>query len=141
MSQKKEIEDASDPLVDSFLEYLSVERNSSPRTLTNYAGALSRFRTWHSSFPGWKKVDPDDFRDYLYDCMKEELARSTIRLHFAALRSFYRYLTRRQGLAVNPVLEVQLPKPEKKLPVVLTQAQVVELIEMPFQAEQPKQAP
>lgn len=141
MSQSRDSEETSGLLVESFLEYLSVERNSSPRTLANYEGALARFRNWHSSFPGWKKVEPDDFRDYLYDCMKEELARSTIRLHFAALRSFYRYLTRREGLAVNPVLEIQLPKPEKKLPVVLTQAQVTELLEMPFQVDQPKQAP
>ncbi len=133
--------EASDSLVDSFLEYLSVEKNSSHRTLTNYAHAMSRFRAWHSSFPGWLKVQPDDFRDYLYDCMKAEFARSTIRLHFAALRSFYKFLTRREGLAVNPVIEVQLPKSEKKLPVVLTQAQVTELLEMPFKAEQPKQAP
>lgn len=101
---------------------------------------MTRFREWHPSFQGWKEATPDDFRDYLYDCMKAEMARSTIRLHFAALRSFYKYLTRREGLPVNPVAEVQLPKAEKKLPVVLTQAQVTELLEMPFNTEQPKQA-
>ncbi|MDF2375249.1 MAG: tyrosine recombinase XerC [Verrucomicrobiales bacterium] len=133
--------ETGDGLVDSFLEYLSVEKNSSHRTLANYHHAMTRFREWHPSFPGWMKIEPDDFRDYLYECMKAELARSTIRLHFAALRSFYKFLTRREGLAVNPVVEVQLPKAEKKLPVVLTQAQVTELLEMPFKAEQPKQAP
>lgn len=131
--------ETGDGLVDSFLEYLSVEKNSSHRTLANYHHAMTRFREWHPSFPGWMKIEPDDFRDYLYECMKAELARSTIRLHFAALRSFYKFLTRREGLAVNPVVEVQLPKAEKKLPVVLTQAQVTELLEMPFKAEQPKQ--
>lgn len=132
--------ETGDAFCDAFLEYLSVEKNSSHRTLANYHHAMTRFRKWHPSFEGWKAVTPDDFRDYLYDCMKGEMARATIRLHFAALRSFYKYLTRREGLPLNPVAEVQLPKAEKKLPVVLTQAQVTELLEMPFKIEQPSQA-
>ncbi|MEX2577605.1 MAG: site-specific tyrosine recombinase/integron integrase [Verrucomicrobiales bacterium] len=127
--------------LDAFLEYLSVEKNCSHRTLANYHHAIVRFRTWHPRFRNWEKVDAEDFRDYLFDCMKEGRARSTVRLHFAALRSFYKYLTRREGLAVNPVLEVQLPKAEKKLPIVLNQKQVAELLELPLKIEQPKQAP
>jgi tyrosine recombinase XerC len=129
-----------DQSLDSFLEYLSVEKNSSPRTLVNYRHAIEKFRDAVTKFRGWDRVDADDFRDYLYDCMKDGWARSTVRLHFAALRSFYKYLTRREGLQINPVVEIQLPKAEKKLPVVLTQAQVTKLLEMPFQVDQPKQA-
>lgn len=134
-------ESKSDAQVDAFLEYLSVEKNSSHRTLTNYHHAIRRFRESMSRFDGWEKVDADDFRDYLYDCMKAEWARSTIRLHFAALRSFYKYLTRRENFTHNPVAEVQLPKAEKKLPVVLTQSQVLQLLELPFKIDQPQQAP
>lgn len=133
-------EPAGEKSLDAFLEYLSVEKNSSPRTLTNYHHAITKFRDAVPKFRGWERVDADDFRDYLYDCMKGGWARSTVRLHFAALRSFYKYLTRREGLPVNPVVDVQLPKAEKKLPVVLTQSQVTTLLEMPFKAEQPKQA-
>lgn len=133
-------EPAGEKSLDAFLEYLSVEKNSSPRTLTNYHHAITKFRDAVPKFRGWEGIDADDFRDYLYDCMKSGWARSTVRLHFAALRSFYKYLTRREGLPVNPVVEVQLPKAEKKLPVVLTQSQVTTLLEMPFRAEQPKQA-
>ena len=133
---------AADRQVEAFLEYLSVEKNSSHRTLANYHHAISVFRdSLGERFPGWSKVESDDFKDYLFDCMKDKWARATIRLHFSALRSFYKYLTRREGLKVNPIAEIQLPKAEKKLPVVLNQAQVIELLEMPFKIEQPKQAP
>ena len=73
--------------------------------------------------------------------MKRDLARSTIRLHFAALRSFYKFLTRRKILKLNPLLEVQLPKAERKLPLVLTVRQVEELLALPFKVKQPRQAP
>ena len=117
-----------DPQLDAFLEYLSVEKNSSHRTLANYHHAITRFREWLPPAMTWDKVESDDFRDYLFKCMRDEWARATVRLHFAALRSFYKFLTRRAGLKINPVVEVQLPKAEKKLPVVLNQKQVVELI-------------
>lgn len=129
-----------DSRVDAFMEYLSVEKNCSPRTLSNYHHALSRFGESSSSFQSWEAADADDFRDYLYDCMKSGWARSTVRLHFAALRSFYKFLNRRCGMKFNPVAEVLLPKIEKKLPVVLNIKQVTELLEKPFQIEQPKQA-
>ena len=40
--------------------------------------------------------------------MKAGLGRATIRLHFAAFRSFFKFLTRRRGWTGNPLLEVQL---------------------------------
>jgi len=128
-------------LADAFLDYLSLEKNVSPRTLANYGHALSRFREWAEPFPGWDGLDAERFRDYLYELMKSGYARATVRLHFAALRSFYRYLARRQGFAANPLAEVQLPKPERKLPVVLTREQVACLLELPFQVPRAKQAP
>lgn len=131
----------NDPQLEAFLEHLSVEKNRSHHTLANYHHAMTRFREWLPSGKTWETVSADDLRDYLFQCMREEWARATVRLHFAALRSFYQYLTRRAGLQVNPVAEVQLPKAEKKLPVVLNQQQVIELIEKPFQIVQPKQAP
>jgi integrase/recombinase XerC/integrase/recombinase XerD len=124
----------------AFLEYLSVEKNCSHRTLSNYEHAINAFRISVPIFSGWHKLDADDFRDYLYVCMKSGRSRSTIRLHFSALRSFYKFLTRRQGLSMNPLLDVELPKAEKKLPIVLNQVQVNELLEMPLKIEQPKQA-
>jgi site-specific recombinase XerD len=69
------------------------------------------------------------------------MARSYVRLTFAALRSFYRYLNERAGFSSNPLKEVQLPKRERQLPVVLSTSQVDELIGMPVEVERKKQAP
>ncbi len=132
---------APDCLLESFLEYLSIERNASDKTLINYEHAITRFRERVVGFQGWDALEADDFRDYLFELMKSDWARATIRLHFASLRSFFKYLNRRQNFKKNPVAEVQLPKSEKRLPVVLTQKQVVELIELPFKVELSQQAP
>jgi len=54
-------------------------------------------------FAGWKEQTSDDFRRYLYEMMKRELGRATIRLHFAALRSFFKIPDAAQGLEAQPV--------------------------------------
>ncbi len=140
-AEKPEVQTVPDPQVEAFMEFLSAERDASHRTLRNYEHALATFRARHRHFRAWERCTADDFRLYLFDCMKRGMARSTLRLHFAALRSFFKFLTRRRGLKANPLLEVQLPKAERKLPLVLTQRQVEGLLAMPFEVEQPKQAP
>lgn len=127
-----------DPLLDEFIKYLRVERNASVRTLDNYAHALNRFQVSQGGSADWFSLTADNFRLYLFECMKAEWARPTIRLHFSALRSFYKFLTYRKGLKVNPLVEVQLPKLEKKLPVVLSIKQVDELLSLPFRIKQDK---
>ncbi|MDG2488944.1 MAG: tyrosine recombinase XerC [Roseibacillus sp.] len=134
--------DEADILTEEFLEFLSVEKNVSPRTLSNYEHALRTFRGWSKDrFSQWANCDPDHFRSYLFDCMKQELARSTIRLHFSALRSFYKYLVSRHGLPKSPVAEIQLPKLERQLPVVMTLRQIEQLLALPAKIPREKQAP
>jgi len=131
--------------VAAFLEFMQVEKNASDRTLRNYSHALNAYLEWRDtcegvSFTSWRDVSADDFRLYLFELMKLELARSTVRLRFAALRSFYKFLVHRRGLAVSPLADVQLPKLERKLPVVLSLSQMEQLLEMPFKIDLPPRA-
>ena len=131
---------ARDRLVEEFLAFLEVERNASPRTLRIYGNALRDFQAQPNA-PSWRQARAQHFRDYLFDLMKRKQARSYVRLQFSALRSFYRFLVARNRLTKNPLREVQLPKAEKKLPLVLTQTQIEELLTAPLQVKKPRSAP
>ncbi len=128
-----------DPLAEEFLRYLGVERNASSRTLKAYRQALTAFRAENKT--PWKKCTVDDFRDYLFAIMKRGQARSYVRLQFSALRTLYQFLGSRKGLRRNPVREVQLPKIEKKLPLVLTRQQIEELLAAPTRVAKNRAAP
>jgi len=129
-----------DALAEEFLRYLEVERNASPRTTTVYGQALTAFRTARPD-GAWKKYNADDFRDYLFEAMKKKQARSYIRLQFSALRTFYKFLSERKGLRRDPVRELELPKTEKRLPIVLTRAQIDDLLGAPLRVPKEKSAP
>lgn len=131
-------DDKDDLLAEAFLEFMRSERRSAERTLANYELALRQFREWRTPFKGWEALTADDFRAFLFDLMKEERGRATIRLQFAALRSFFKWQTRRRGLKANPLLDVMLPKREKKLPVVLTVAQIEQMLALPLTQEKSK---
>jgi len=139
MTKLPHASDKKDPLVEEFLRYLANERNASPRTLKAYRQALTAFGAANKT--SWKKCTADDFRDYLFALMKRAQARSYVRLQFSALRSFYQFLTARKRLRHNPVREVQLPKIEKKLPLVLTRQQVEELLTAPTRETKKRSAP
>jgi len=129
-----------DPLTEAFYVYLEGERNCSPRTLVNYRHALAEFRKFRPE-TAWRAATADDFRAFLFDRMKREQSRASIRLTFSALRSFYRFLMERKGLTLNPLVSVLLPKAEKQLPAFLTIKQVEELLAAPLTAPLEKQAP
>ncbi len=129
-----------DRFADDFYRFLEVERNSAAQTLFNYRHALEEFRKFQPE-PGWKELEADHFRRYLFEIQKRKLARTTVRLHFAALRTFYKFLAQRHGLKVNPLKVVLLPKLEKKLPFVLTLQQVDELLTAPLRIEKSARAP
>ncbi len=127
--------------IEKFIAFLRVERNASEKTLRNYTHALIAFIDWKGdAFSSWRDCTADDFRQYLFELMKLELARSTIRLRFAAIRSFYKFLVHRCGLPASPVAEVNLPKLERKLPIVLTLPQMEQLLELPHKIDQPPRA-
>jgi integrase/recombinase XerC len=129
-----------DRLLERYLEYLEVERNASPRTIIAYRHALAKFKTFGGDKISWSECRAQQFRGFLLDCMKKNMARSYVRLTFAALRSFYKYLVEREGFHNNPLREVQLPKMEKKLPIVLSVSQVDELLTTPGRIERHGQA-
>jgi integrase/recombinase XerC len=123
----------TDPDEIAFFEFQATEKSASPRTLANYRDALAAYQKWRGdSFNGWREAASDDYRDYLFDLMKAGFKRATIRLRFAALRSFYKFLVLRRGHAKSPVADVQLPKPDRSLPVILSVTQIDELLSIPL---------
>ena len=117
--------------VAAFLQHFEHGRGASVHTLRNYRQALLEFKARHPE-RGWWELRPADLKGYLYQLAREQkLGPGSVRLRFAALRSFYKHAVREGRLAANPASGLALPKLHRRLPVFLNREQVVDLIEAP----------
>lgn len=120
-------------LVQSFLEYLKSERNSSIRTVENYAKDLSLFREFFESFDEgitWESVDASMIREWIvYQLDEEKVSSATVNRRLSALRTFYHYLMRVEKVAVNPTLKITGPKKAKVLPSFVKENEMNKLLE------------
>jgi integrase/recombinase XerC len=119
--------------VEAFLTQLEQGRGVSPLTVRNYRQALLEFKSGLPDKPWWD-LAPADFRNYLYRLARGgKLGPGSIRLRFAALRTFYRHALREGHVKMNPVADLTLPKLPRRLPVFLNRDQVAALLDAPRQ--------
>jgi integrase/recombinase XerC len=76
-------------------------------------------------------VEVNAVRAYLAFLNERQYSKSTIARKLATLRSFYKFLVKRNQISSNPAAAVRTPKQDKKLPRFLEYDQVKKLIETP----------
>jgi integrase/recombinase XerC len=76
-------------------------------------------------------VDINAVRAYLVRLNEKQYSKTTIARKLATLRSFYKFLVKRNRVGSNPVIAVRTPKQEKRLPKFLEYEEVRKLLETP----------
>jgi integrase/recombinase XerC len=137
------------PLVRQFLDYLKLEKHFSDYTVKSYGADLIQFCQFlageigqtngadPSRNPGMSINDRQilcdtltirEFLNYLYG---QNYTKSTTARKLATLRSFYKFLVKRQLVSANPLSTIRTPKQDKRLPKCLDLEQVQKLLEAP----------
>lgn len=76
-------------------------------------------------------VDANVVRGYLAVLNEKQYSKATTARKLATLRSFYKFLVKRNYLSSNPTMAVRAPKQEKRLPKCLEYEQVQRLLDTP----------
>lgn len=105
-----------------FIDYLTVKRRYSQRTVKLYGDAVEDFQNYF--FPDNKISDEEllsafkfqPIRGYVASLMDRGLDPRTVNLHLSALSTFCNYLVKQKKLQSNPVKEIVRPKEKKRLP-------------------------
>lgn len=116
--------------IDKFMNYMKVEKNASPHTITNYMVDMNVFK----GFLGDKEIETVDhlsLRRYLAELRAKNYSKRTVARKLASLRSFFRFLFREGHIKKNPITAVLTPKLDKKLPVFLDVAKIDRLLSAP----------
>lgn len=73
----------------------------------------------------------DSVRAYMGLLNEKQYSKATIARKLATLRSFYKFLVKRNHISTNPVVSIRTPKQEKKLPRFLEYEEVKKLLNTP----------
>lgn len=122
-------------MINSFIEYITLELGYSPQTVRAYRLDLDQ---WAESMTGGKpdrlKINDIEYSD-LKAWMAEEaekVSTRTLRRKISSLRSFFRYLQRREHISSNPALRLKLPKLPKQLPVNIRPEETERILSAPL---------
>ncbi len=122
-------------LIDSFIDYITYEKNYSSNTAGDYRSDLLQLVDFFTGkieeeFKSYYELDcvitggePDihtvtisDLRSFLEYCFDRGLKKSSLERKIAAIKSFFTYLHRREFISDNPSKKLIYPKKEKRLP-------------------------
>ncbi len=122
-------------LIDSFLDYITYEKNYSSNTAGDYRSDLLQLVDFFSgrvdeNFKNYYELDcvikgdePDiltvtisDLRSFLEYCFDRGLKKSSMERKIAVIKSFFTYLHRQNFVPDNPSKKLIYPKKERRLP-------------------------
>lgn len=146
-------------VIQEFLSYLQFEKRFSEHTAKCYGADLVQFgefltgrapgseaEGYGGGFGGGTAVatetavhidqlllsaDVNSMRSYMSLLNEKQYSKSTIARKLATLRSFYKFLVKRNKISSSPVMAIRTPKQEKKLPRFLEYEEVKKLLETP----------
>ncbi|HYY99960.1 MAG TPA: tyrosine recombinase XerC [Candidatus Binatia bacterium] len=119
--------------LDTFVAHLRDERGLSPNTVAAYERDVTQFLRFaaRAGVDDPARVDPLLLRRFLALLRTRGLAASSLGRKATALRVCFRYLARRGLVAADPAAGLGTPRGPRRLPVVLKQRQVAELLARP----------
>jgi site-specific recombinase XerD len=125
---KEELGSENKELLISFKKYLSAERNLSENTLSAYAKDIFGFALFlQDSDISFDKADKFVFRSYMAK-LSERLNKNSVLRNLASIKAFYKFLKHNKIIEKNPVEHIIGPKRDRKIPVFLTQDEVLSLL-------------
>ncbi len=120
----------------SFLDYLRLNRNASRHTVMAYRGDVGQYLSFLEKRGGRRVVTPADLnhesvRAFLSELFQRGTAGSTSARRLAAIRSFARYLRREGLLDHDPGALISTPRQVRKIPAHLDIDEMQALLDAP----------
>lgn len=106
--------------IESFLQYITFEKKYSIHTISSYRSDLEQFNAFLTNT--YSINDPSlarhtMIRSWMAGLMEENISARSVARKISSLRAYYRFLQKEGQLSVNPMVHIQVPKMEKRLPV------------------------
>lgn len=119
-----------------YLKYIKYQRNYSAKTVTAYQNDLLQFESFlvdvfNQNKIVWSFVNKNIIRQFLAILNNMGLQRRSIARKIAALKSFFRFISKNGIISANPMLTIKTPRYDKKLPEFVPMQYIDELMDLP----------
>ncbi|MBW3545901.1 MAG: tyrosine-type recombinase/integrase [Bacteroidetes bacterium] len=123
-------------MINNFLRYLTYERRYSAHTLTAYQADLAQFEAYLQqtySINDLSTATHLHLRAWMLSLVEGGLTPRSVSRKLATLRSYYKFLLKREAIRQDPTLKVRAPKVQKGLPHFVQEAEMDRLLDnIPF---------
>ncbi|MDD4963351.1 MAG: site-specific tyrosine recombinase XerD [Gallionella sp.] len=122
-----------DALLDTFCDSLWLEDGLARSTLEGYRSDLLKFADWLEAQQHKALLDTThgDIQAYLSFLVQQQVRASSSGRNLSSLKRLFRYLLRENQIAVDPTLQIAMPKLPRNLPKTLTEHDVERLLNAP----------
>lgn len=120
--------------IEDYLHFIIVEKGLAENTIISYRRDLDKYTKYLISVEqvtSIANVTRMMITNYLFILKGKGQARTTIARTIASIRSFHQFLVRERVTTKDPTLHIESPKPERRLPKVLTEKEVDALLLAP----------
>jgi integrase/recombinase XerC len=120
-----------DKFLNSYIEYIQIERNYSEYTIKFYRQDIEYFFMFMSeqSILELENVEYFDARLYLTKLYSNEYSRASLARKISSLRSFYKYLMREKIVVENPFALISQPKKQLRVPKFFYEEEIEKLFQ------------
>lgn len=125
-------ENRSTNMVDSFLKYISYEKRYSQHTVISYQSDLTQFSDFISEkfqLTDLVQVSQLMTRSWILSLMDAGVSPRSVNRKIASLRSYYKFLLKREMIEKDPTAKVKLLKTQKDLPSFAEENELVSLLD------------
>ena len=122
-----------DSNLESFFNYLFVEKGLSHNTVIAYETDIIAFLFWSKKYKNLKYFDlkEDQVNEYIAYLFKSGLKSSSVNRKISSLKALYLYLTKKNKIDISPITQIVTPKQEKYLPTSMSEDEVEKLLNSP----------
>lgn len=121
-------------LINDFLNYLTHERAYSSHTVMSYGNDLREFDAYLENTEEQIELpyaDADLVRRWAMELMATGMKATSVNRKLSSLRTFYKYLLKKEAIKVSPMQNVNGPKKTKPLPQFVREADMERLLDKP----------
>ncbi|MEL0008455.1 MAG: tyrosine-type recombinase/integrase [Flammeovirgaceae bacterium] len=104
---------------DSFIKFLRQEKRLSNHTIISYDTDIKQFQSFFRDYSSNQKIEVADrraIRSWIVELSLKNLSAKSINRKIATLKSFFKFLIKREIIEINPTTNINSLKTDQKIP-------------------------